>query len=76
MASATLYPPIVDTYTSAFIASGNSAYCRVYYSLSKFSISASNIKSVHFSITKQSSGENVLNKIDNVNNNRFRATGT
>ena len=35
MASYVLYPPIVDGYMPSFVA-GNSSYCRVYFSLSKF----------------------------------------
>ena len=74
MASTTLYPPIVDSYTSAFIASGDSAYCRVYYSLSKFSSSVDNIKSIHFSIAKQSSGQSVVERKES-ENGRYRSTG-
>ena len=74
MASTTLFPPIVDSYTSAFIASGGSAYCRVYYSLSKFSSSVDNIKSIHFSIVKQSSGQSVVNRKEN-SEGRYRSTG-
>lgn len=73
MASTTLYPPIVDSYTPAFIASGDAAYCRLYYSLSKFSSSVDTIKSIHISIVKQSSGQSVVNRKDG--NERFRSTG-
>ena len=75
MASKTLYPPIVDSYTPAFIAMDESAKCKIYFSLSKFSSPISDIKSIHFSVTKQSSGENVIN-FEPARAGRFGATGT
>ena len=75
MASKTLYPPIVDSYTPAFIVAGEDTKCRIYFSLSKFSSSMDGIKSIHFSITKQSSGENVVNLQKN-SMGRYGATGT
>lgn len=75
MASASLYPPSVDSYAAAFVASGDSAYCRLYFSLSKVSTSTSPIKSVHVSIVKQSSGQSVVNKTDNITLGRYRSTG-
>ena len=74
MASTSLYPPTLDTSMPAFVAVGE-AYCRVYFSLSKFSSSSSAIKSVHVSVVKQSSGQSVVNKTDNASKNRFRSAG-
>lgn len=74
MASTGLYPPTIDTSMPAFVAIGES-YCRVYFSLSKFSSSSSTIKSVHASVVKQSSGQSVVNKTDNASKNRFRSAG-
>ena len=71
MASRVLYPPTVNSYMPAFVA-GSSAYCRVYFSLSKFN-SSSDFKSVHISVTKQDSGASVVNTENG--SNRFRATG-
>ena len=71
MASRVLYPPTLNNYMPAFIA-GSSAYCRVYFSLSKFN-SSSDFKSVHISVTKQDSGASVVNTENG--SNRFRATG-
>lgn len=73
MASTTLYPPIVESTAPAFVASGDTAYCRFYFSLSKYSSSTSPIKSIHISIVKQSSGQSVVRKTDN--NGRYRSTG-
>ena len=73
MASTRLYPPIVDSVTPAFIASGDSSYCRLYFSLSKYSSSTSQIKSIHISVIKQSSGQSVVRKVDS--STRFRSTG-
>ena len=73
MASTTLYPPIVDSYTAAFISSAGSK-CKVYYSLSKFSLPAEEIKAVHFLITRQSSGANVVNRSQDIDG-RYTKTG-
>ena len=75
MASASLYPPSVDSYAAAFIASGDSAFCRLYFSLSKISTSTSPINSIHISVVKQSSGQSVVNKSDNTTSGRYRGTG-
>jgi hypothetical protein len=81
MASRVLYPPVVNSYMPAFVASVKSAteteyrnntYCRVYFSLSKFNAS-SDFKSVHISVTKQDSGSSVVNTTNG--EGRFRATG-
>ena len=77
MASASLYPPIVDSYTPAFI-TGIGAKCTVNFSLSKFSSSASDIKSIHLSVVKQDTGMSVIDpKIteDDKAAERFRQTG-
>lgn len=75
MASTVLYPPVVESYTPAFVAANQNSYCRVYYSLSKFSSSVNNIKSIHFNIVKQSSGESVINKVNDEINKRYRTAG-
>lgn len=75
MANASLYPPSVDNYAAAFIASGDSAFCRLYFSLSKISTSTSPINSIHISVIKQSSGQSVVNKSDNVTDGRYRGSG-
>ena len=76
MASTTLYPPLVDSYTAAFIPSIlEDGTCRIYYSLSKFSSSVENIRAVHFLITKQSSGESVIYRQDDPDNGRYRMAG-
>jgi hypothetical protein len=74
MASTGLYAPTLDTSMPAFIALGES-YCRVYFSLSKFSTSSSTIKSVHVSVVKQSTGQSVINKTDNAEKGRYRSSG-
>ena len=75
MASSTLLPPIVDSYVPAFVASGNSSYCRLYYSLSEYSSSTSLIQSIHISIVKQSTGHSVVYKKDNTIDRRYRSSG-
>ena len=75
MASTVLYPPTVPTYVAAFVASGDSGTCRLYFSLSKFSSSTSSINGIHISVVKQSSGQSVVNKTDNTSGGRYRATG-
>lgn len=72
MASSTLLPPIVDSYLPAFVASGS---LRFYFSLSKYSSSTSNIKSVHVSVVKQSTGQSVVNKNASSYPARYRASG-
>ena len=75
MASTTLYPPVVDTFSPAFVASGNGSFCRIYFSLSRLSTSSQPIRGVHLSIIKQKTGQSVVNKIDNPSLGRYRATG-
>lgn len=61
MASAAIYPPLVDSYTPAFIASDG--YCRIYFSMSKVSFtSTSGINSLHVSVINQQNGQNVVNR--------------
>ena len=74
MASTTLYPPIVNNTAAAFIA-GDQQYCRLYFSLSKYSSSTEQIKSIHISVIKQSNGQSVVKKIDDSGRGRFRTTG-
>lgn len=75
MASISLYPPTLDNYAAAFIASNQSGVCRIYYSLSKFSSSISDIKSIHVSVIRQSSGKSVVNKVDDSAAGRYRSAG-
>lgn len=75
MASTVLYPPTVDNYAPAFIASGNSAFCRVYFSLSKISMSTAPIRSVHISVIKQNTGRSVVLKEDDPSALRYRSSG-
>ncbi len=79
MASVSIYPPTVPSYVAAFVKSGEtgeSCTCRLYYSLSKFSSSTSNINGIHISVVKQSSGKSVVNtKKDDPDAGRYRATG-
>lgn len=73
MASMVLYPPILESSYPAFVATED-AVCRIYFSLSKFNAS-SDFKCAHITITKQDSGLNVVNKIDNEVNGIYRASG-
>ena len=91
MASMTLYPPIVNDYMPAFQVKPDSALtddeCPIDFSLSKFNL-ASDVKQVQISITKQSTGLNMLKTTDTIaandgmdadpdwlTNSRYRATG-
>lgn len=74
MASSTIYAPIVDSYVPAFIASGGTGTCRLYFSLSKYSTS-SIIKSVHVSVIRQTTGQSVVRKSDSASSGRYRSTG-
>ena len=70
MASRTLYPPLIESYLPAFKASGG---LKLKFSLSKYStVDATAIKSIHVTVTKQSTGMSVVNKNDA--GNRFRKT--
>lgn len=75
MASITLYPPTVPAYVNAFVASGDSGTCRLYFSLSKLSSSTASINGIHISVVKQTSGQSVINKVDNGAEGRYRAAG-
>lgn len=72
MASTTLYPPIIDAYMPAFEATD---VCPLYFSMSEFSSTIEDVRSVHLSIIKQSSGQNVVNRADNTLDGRYRSTG-
>ena len=74
MASSSLYAPTINTSLPAFVATGKS-YCRVYFSLSKFSSSSAPIKSVHLSVVKQNNGQSVIRKTDNAADGRYRSAG-
>ena len=82
MASTTLYPPIVESITPAFVVANTGAgYCRLFFSLSKYSSSTSPLKAIHISVVKQSTGQSVVNRVDHIeignenNSNRYRKTG-
>ena len=73
MASSILYPAIIDASMPAFVVRPNvENVCRIYFSLSKFNAST-DFSSVHVSIKKQATAENVVNQTDG--NNLYRATG-
>lgn len=72
MASSVLYPPIVEDFSPAFIA-GNNSTCKIYFSLSKFNAST-DFTSAQFTVLKQNSGVNMVNKRVN-GENRYRNTG-
>ena len=57
--STNLYPPIVDTYMPAFIATAVEGNCNIYFSLSKYN-SLTDIKSVWISVNNQYTNESVL----------------
>lgn len=60
MASQILYPAIINSYIPSFIVKPNTENsCIIKFSLSKFNASK-DFKSVHISIKKQSTGENVV----------------
>ena len=74
MASRTLYPPIVNSFEPAFVA-GSGSQLRVYFSLSSLSSNptVSNL-TVHASIMRKD-GVKVINTKNDVEHNRYRATG-
>ena len=72
MAARVLYPPIVDNYMPAFQA-GN-VPCQIFFSLSKFN-GSTDFTSVHVSVVKQKTGENVVKTTDDIEKQRYRATG-
>ena len=61
MASMNLYPPIVNDYEPAILAK-NDSVLKVYFSLSKLNSDDVEIDSAHFTIVKQGSGVNLINK--------------
>lgn len=76
MANISLYPPVLENTSPAFIVNNNdNSYCRIYFSLSKLSTYEGSIKSIHISVINQKTGQNVINKVDNPNKRRFRKTG-
>lgn len=80
MASYVIYPPSVENYAAAFVATSKNAACRVFFSLSRVStVSEKDIKGIHISIVKQSSGLNVVNKTDEIASDesasRYRSSG-
>ena len=72
MASTVLYPPLIDSYIPAF---DKNKDCQINYLLSKASSSNIPIKGIHISVVKQNTGENVVNKEDDMDKGRYRATG-
>ena len=78
MASSTLYPPILNYSEPAFIvAEGKNNVCKINFALSDFSTTSEeqSIKGIQVSIIRQSTGQNVVNKIDDEINKRYRKTG-
>ena len=78
MASSTLYPPILNYSEPAFIvAEGKNNVCKINFALSDFSTTSEeqSIKGIQVSIIRQSTGQNVVNKIDDQTNKRYRKTG-
>ena len=78
MASSTLYPPILNYSEPAFIvAEGKNNVCKINFALSDFSTTSEeqSIKGIQVSIIRQSTGQNVVNKIDDQDNKRYRKTG-
>lgn len=85
MPSTTLYPPIMNSYMPAFqVTAGSTSLlrddtCPIDFSISKYN-TPSEIKQIQISITKQSSGVNVLALEDTLDeetpvNSRYRSTG-
>ena len=76
MASQVLYPAILESSMPAFVVQPSpvGGSCRIYFSLSKYNVST-DFTSVHVSIKKQSTGENVVNTTDDTTHNLYRATG-
>jgi len=72
MASRVLYAPVVASYMPAFRADGERAFCRVYFSLSKFN-SLSDFNNVQVAIMKQGNGMTIVNPINS--DGRFRSNG-
>ena len=72
MSSRVLYPPVIDSYMPAHLASANEL--KVYFRLSKFN-GPSDVMSVHVSLTRQTSGTNAFNYTDDPSTNRYRSTG-
>ena len=72
MASLALYPPIVDSYSPAFIA-GENAKCRVFFSLSSFN-SVNDFETVQATVVRQESGLSVVNDKED-SNGHYRKTG-
>ena len=72
MASRTLYPPVVDSSLPAFLA--RDGILKVPLSFSKFN-NIEEVSSAQISIVKKDTGMNVVNVNDDIENNRYRATG-
>lgn len=74
MASSVLYPPIVNSYQSAYLANitPENNNCKIYFSLSKFNGSA-DIGTVHASVVLQSTGMSVVKASDE--GDHYRSTG-
>ena len=60
MLSNQLYPPIIDTYMPAFVASENGGKCTIRFSLSKYN-SLESIKTVWITVNNQFTNESVVN---------------
>lgn len=72
MANNFLYPPIVNDYEPAFVA-GLESKSRIYFSLSKFNIDMTDEFTIHATVKKQDTGQNLVKMTDA--NNRYRSTG-
>lgn len=68
MASVSLYPALVDSYTPAFVGDK----CTLNFSLSAFN-AESDFSSIHITVSKQSNGENIINDVNNAEQGRYRA---
>lgn len=73
MASANLYPPILDSAMPVF---RNNESCKIVFSLSRYN-SINDIKEVHISVAYQKSDLNAVNRVNAEENNsyRYRETG-
>jgi len=78
MASSTLYPPTLNYSEPAFIVTeGQNNVCKINFALSDFSTTSEeqSIKGIQVSVIRQSTGQNVVNKVDDQTNKRYRKTG-
>lgn len=75
MPSPNLYPPIVESFYPAFLGTED-AVCRIHFTLSKLNVvDLDKVNSAHIVVTKQETGLSIVNKQDDKDNGRYRATG-